>query len=200
MAQKRNTFTLSKIKDAFSQLLIKKGLDALTVSDISRLSGINRGTFYHHFVDKYDLLEKIEDEMIKDLQAILTADPSVNSPNEPSLFSYAVIYQALAYVKQNFQLIQALVSPNGDPIFVERFRQVIALLLEERIKSCPSMWQHLSEIPADYAKEILVAEIMGVIQLWIRKDGKDSIEQVAHIISQIRHLSGNDLAKNMSNP
>ena len=79
MTKQRNTLTKEKIKNAFCQLLIDKGMDALTVSDISRLADINRGTFYLHYVDKYDLLKKLEDNIIEDLEVILLDEDQLSN-------------------------------------------------------------------------------------------------------------------------
>lgn len=74
MTTQRKTQTKATIKKIFTKLLIDKGLNSLTVSDITRLANINRGTFYLHYLDKYDLLEKLENEIISDLTEILLKD------------------------------------------------------------------------------------------------------------------------------
>lgn len=51
--------TRQLIREAFSDLLQKKGFDAITVKDIAQKSSINRATFYAHYEDKYALLEEI---------------------------------------------------------------------------------------------------------------------------------------------
>lgn len=55
--------TQSAIKKAFIQLLKQKDLDHITIHDITEAADINRGTFYLHYEDKYDLLEKMEMNM-----------------------------------------------------------------------------------------------------------------------------------------
>jgi len=42
---------------AFSDLFSEKGFHAMTVQDITERAGVNRGTFYSHFEDKYAILE-----------------------------------------------------------------------------------------------------------------------------------------------
>ena len=69
--QIRNTQTRSRIKKALTELIVMKGFDALTVSDITRRAEINRGTFYLHYIDKFDLLQTLEDEMIAELKGVL---------------------------------------------------------------------------------------------------------------------------------
>ncbi|MDN6250020.1 MAG: TetR/AcrR family transcriptional regulator, partial [Tetragenococcus koreensis] len=66
----RNTQTKVKIKQALIQLLNQKHLEEITVSDITRNSQINRGTFYLHYLDKYDLIEKLEKEILSNIQQI----------------------------------------------------------------------------------------------------------------------------------
>ena len=50
------------IKTAFIDLLHKYDFNDVTVQQITDLADINRGTFYTHYLDKYDLLDKMEDE------------------------------------------------------------------------------------------------------------------------------------------
>ncbi len=45
------------IDQAFGELLREKGFQAITVQDITERAGLNRGTFYAHFPDKYALLD-----------------------------------------------------------------------------------------------------------------------------------------------
>ena len=54
----RVTRTRSLILTAFDELLPEKGFRSLTVQDITDKAEINRATFYAHFNDKYDLLDK----------------------------------------------------------------------------------------------------------------------------------------------
>lgn len=46
------------IRQAFINLLYKYELEQITVQQISDLADVNRSTFYTHYIDKYDLLEK----------------------------------------------------------------------------------------------------------------------------------------------
>ena len=46
------------IKSAFLELLQQQYFNDITVQQITDLADINRGTFYTHYLDKYDLLEK----------------------------------------------------------------------------------------------------------------------------------------------
>ncbi|MDN6292890.1 MAG: TetR/AcrR family transcriptional regulator, partial [Tetragenococcus halophilus] len=119
----RNTQTKNKIKQALVQLLNKKNLEEITVSDITRHSQINRGTFYLHYLDKYDLIEKLEEDILTNIQQIF--DQPVEKGEENPLIPDRLILNALYYVKDDLAFIKALVEENGDPKFVSTFKKLL---------------------------------------------------------------------------
>ncbi|WP_127533187.1 TetR/AcrR family transcriptional regulator [Paenibacillus kobensis] len=54
--------TRQLIREAFRDLLHRKGFDAITIKDIAQEATINRATFYAHFEDKFALLEEITEQ------------------------------------------------------------------------------------------------------------------------------------------
>ncbi len=50
------------IMDAFIHVIQKKEFKDITINDITAEATVNRVTFYYHFIDKYDLLEKVTKE------------------------------------------------------------------------------------------------------------------------------------------
>lgn len=56
--------TRKLIMDSFIELSGKKEFKDITIKDITTEATINRATFYYHFGDKYDLLEKVLSEVL----------------------------------------------------------------------------------------------------------------------------------------
>lgn len=56
--------TKKSIYRAFFKLLNEKGFEKISVKDISDEAVISRNTFYLHYEDKYDLMDKLCDEMV----------------------------------------------------------------------------------------------------------------------------------------
>ncbi len=56
--------TRKLIMDAFIELSEKKEFKDITIKDITTEAMINRATFYYHFEDIYDLLEKVLSEVL----------------------------------------------------------------------------------------------------------------------------------------
>ena len=69
-------FTEQAIQATFMKFLNERPLDKITVREITDACGISRNTFYYHYHDIYDLLEKLfaieEQRMLADVQDIST--------------------------------------------------------------------------------------------------------------------------------
>ena len=53
------------LQQAFTQLMMEKHFQSITVQEITDRAMVHRATFYDHFVDKYDLLEYAIREQFK---------------------------------------------------------------------------------------------------------------------------------------
>ena len=161
--------------------------------EIARESGINRGTFYTHYIDKYDLMDKLEMETINDLKAILLR-PNVGDVNDPlELIPYPLILEALIYVKQDFDFISALAGPGGDPQFVAMIKGILSELIESKISQSTELEFKKENLPEDYALEILLSSIVAIILLWIKKGGTESPEDIATMVFKARQISPYEL-------
>ena len=73
MSEKRNQYyknTDQRIQGAMLELLQTRKIERITVSEICNLAGINRSSFYAHYIDIRDLMEKMEEENEKGIFAI----------------------------------------------------------------------------------------------------------------------------------
>lgn len=64
------------IRDAFIELLQHQQLEQVTVQQIADLADVNRSTFYTHYYDKYDLLEKLEDQQLEEIKTFINDNTS----------------------------------------------------------------------------------------------------------------------------
>lgn len=69
--QKRKTTTKIDLKEALTRLLREKDFEAISVSDITKEAGVNRGTFYLHYVDKFDMMDQLIDEILQNILTLL---------------------------------------------------------------------------------------------------------------------------------
>ncbi len=68
---------LDELMDAAQQLFITQGFEATTVSDIVRDAGVAKGTFYHYFVSKNEILDALRERFTR--QFIATIQQAMDS-------------------------------------------------------------------------------------------------------------------------
>ena len=61
---RRTLKTRKAIYDAMTGLLTEKELHKVTVQEITDIADINRATFYKHYLDIYDLYDKMEQDIL----------------------------------------------------------------------------------------------------------------------------------------
>lgn len=189
MTNRSTVRTKKAVKHAFSELIEEKGLDSLTVSDIARSAGINRGTFYLHYVDKDDLKKQLESEALDAIRERLFNSEESN-PNDPvDVIPYVAILSALEYVSEDFEFIKAIIGPRGDHAFLGRFRDNLGEMIEKQIAKSTTLRLEMKGFPREYAMQVMLAGIVAIFELWLSRDGKESPEQIATMIHESRRLA-----------
>ena len=195
MVRKRNTGTEAKIKEAFTTLLKDKGFDAMTVSDIARTAGINRGTFYMHYMDKYDLKQQLIDNAAMDLRNILSL-PSTITPAEQTdrhvstldVIAPQAILRALQYIKNDAAFFDAISQSGQDMRMYDETKTILKKMLEESAAKL-GLKPTLGGMPATYGFEVVVSSATSIIWLWIRRGFLESPEAITKYIELNKRLS-----------
>lgn len=163
------------IKQAFLEWMEQKPLSKITVKDICQRAEINRGTFYTHYKDPYDLLAQIENELFEEINGVLEKS-SVVSTNDDFLV------QMLEYTVKNSTLCKILFSDHGDKNFI----QPILNIAHDK-----SILEYQSAAPEATSNELellfifISNGIIGIMQNWFQNDMKQSPEEVAKFISRL---------------
>ncbi len=90
---KRRQATREKIEAIFVDLLQKKEITQITVSDICKKADINRSTFYSNYEDIYQLADKIKEALEKEVNDLYNG----NTANAVGL-NYLSLFQ---HIKEN---------------------------------------------------------------------------------------------------
>lgn len=78
--------TRAVILDAAQSILAQDGAEALSVSRVANLAGVNRGTAYQHFLAKEDLIQATMERVSHQLlEAVFEQTESTASPEDESL-------------------------------------------------------------------------------------------------------------------
>lgn len=88
----------------------------ITVKDICNVAGYNRSTFYQYYTDVYDLLHKVEDQFLADIEKSVVA-----LVEQAQSFDWPSMLQAVfGILEQNNRYIAVLFGPHGNTAFTHR--------------------------------------------------------------------------------
>lgn len=180
--------TKQSIREALVELIEKKGFDALTVKDITTTAKINRGTFYAHYQDKFDLMAKCEDEIMFEMSRIAKQHfPEVMTAletNSPVSAPYTLIISVFEYLNENNAFMSAVLGPKGDLSFQTRLKEFMWKTLFGNNPEAPLKDKQLL-VPGNYLVSYVASAHLGVIQHWLDSGRKESPQEIARILSTI---------------
>jgi AcrR family transcriptional regulator len=173
------------IRAALVVLIEEKGFDALSVSDITRRANINRGTFYLHYKDKFDLLEQTETEIIQDIQNTILQTDSLSLANfHLTQQPLPVMVQMFEYFKENASLLRAVLGIKGDIAFQIQLRKGIEMNLS-KVGFFVGINSQNFLLPSEYIITYVIAAHLGVVQMWLKKGCLETPEEMALILSKL---------------
>ena len=125
---RRVRYTKMVLKNSLTELLAEKPVEKITVKEICETADINRGTFYSHYSDQYDLYNSIVDEVLEEIFDRL-GDFMVLDENG-ILDSTTKVYE---YIKENAELVKTLLNNGVEYSTEKRIRNVFKEIYLNRI-------------------------------------------------------------------
>lgn len=171
---RRVKYTKMVLKESFIKLLEKKDISQISIKEICEDADINRATFYAHYNDQYDLLRKIENELLDNINAHLAElDQEINNMNAVLLAE-----KIFEYLKENAKLCKLLLSERGDFTFQ---KQVIMLVYDIIISQLTDN-NMITKEDAEYVYSFTITGCVGIVQKWLDEDMKKSAHFMAEMV------------------
>ncbi|BDH60006.1 TetR family transcriptional regulator [Lysinibacillus sp. PLM2] len=179
--------TKKEIQTGFIELVIEVGFQNVTVKNIAERVKINRGTFYLHFLDKYDVMEQIQKNLIEDLQnkiSIITPHDAFTYIKQQKIYPpFIAVYE---FVYDNAVTLKAILGDKGDPSFAKKVKQVLDNILIARLSNFFPILE--DEEFQKYFSAFLTSAILGLFQEWLEDYEGKTVEDFAKIHFQILSL------------
>lgn len=166
--------TKKMLKEALIALMEQKRIQDISVREIAELADFNRGTFYLHYKDAYDLLDQIERETIDALEALLDAYMPRGTPRDP----IDMLRHVFEFLRDNADVGRVLLGPNGDLSFVTR----IKVIVNEHLRGVISPeTTGRSAASVDYLSAYIVSGFIGLFEAWLSRDMQESPNEMAEL-------------------
>lgn len=172
--------TKKKLRKGLLQLMGEKPINEISVKELTELVDVNRGTFYFHYTDIYDMLRKMEEDFF--LHFSETLHDMV--PLKQSVYPYlSAIFSVLG---ENREFCKIMLGPYGDMQFVEQIKKLVD-------ETCSYIWYEAAP-GADSAKfemynAFIINGCIGIFQKWLDDENGGSPEEIAQLAATIIHES-----------
>jgi AcrR family transcriptional regulator len=170
--------TQDAIKKAFLELMSEKNFDSMTIQDISDRANINRATVYLHYLDKFDLLDKIMEEHITNMTNLCES--------ESDLDWIESTVHCMEYLERNYLFFSTMLASEGAPYFRSRFVQhnIEEFKKDVDITNGKNLGQN-----EDVVVEFVANAYVGVVEWWL-KNGmpyppQEMAEKVGDLLERI---------------
>ena len=114
---RRTLKTRKALMDALADSLTDKKLHKVTVQEIADKANVNRVTFYKHFLDVYDLYEKLENETLIELGILV-----LRLEELPAEEFYTHL---IDYIYDNTTVFRMIFSPNSTGELRDKLNKLI---------------------------------------------------------------------------
>ena len=159
--------TRKLIMDAFVRLSKKKDLRELTIGDITAEATVNRATFYYHFMDKFDLMEKVlKEDLMRNVNNEIAKHEELNEGTIVDIFLSVTNFQESlsTQCRRSFEAfkstIEAIIMKELEDIFYQMLikqstsandhsLRISAVMLSWGIYGATVDWQDNYNIPPE---------------------------------------------------
>lgn len=174
--------TQKSIKEAFFELIEEKGFDHISVKDITDKAMISRNTFYLHYNDKYDLLNRICDELV--FKLFLGVGKQLRRETRKlrvdTYGAASVIKMGVKTIEEDREAYRILLSSSSSNLLEQKLQQAIRRALD-------LISQDIEGI-SEYSLQYIISGTCGIIRYHATHEASN-LDNEAYRFAQI-HFGG----------
>ena len=167
--------TDQRIREAFLEELKEKGIDRIRVSEICAKVGINRSSFYAHYEDVYDILEKLSDSIGREFFDMFQKSYRFDTRE---MIQKGYLLELLEHIYDHREFYGAYFSGTNSEHLNKGLNTVFYDLIYPELKALGVK----DESTAEFHFIFFRAGLFALIRRWLEEGCRKSAEEVADII------------------
>jgi AcrR family transcriptional regulator len=168
--------------ESLMELMKTKVISNISIKEICATADISRSTFYVHYKDQYNLLEKIEEETLESINSILNK----YDYNDNKHGALQMVEEILQYIADNNKSIYVLLSENGDINFQKKlFRSMYQRNIMKFVTA-----KLPDEETRQYYFMFIETGCIGLIYHWIKGGMNKPVNELARLMINITKQIG----------
>jgi len=170
--------TRQLLRDAVIELLEEMEIEKISVNRIAERAQINRVTFYQHYRDLPDMLVKMSDAMIEEIQQVMSNYPEAAEKEE-----WPLLENLLKHIAENARFYKVMLTSRQVTIFTDRLFSLLSEIISARLdKKQGDPGIRATNVQREIAIWYGSSALIGTIVAWLRKDMPYS---PAYLVKQI---------------
>ncbi|HBE04981.1 MAG TPA: TetR/AcrR family transcriptional regulator [Firmicutes bacterium] len=174
---RRVKYTTYLLRESLISLMQTTPISKISVKRLCEGADINRSTFYAHYTDPYDLLQKLEQEVVAELNEYINS----HETSRHSEMATQILKQVLEYAAKNSGLFKVLLGENSDAQFQE---DIMALAQQKMIADVRNA-QNLDARISEYLQCFIISGALKIIEKWLLDGMVETPQQMAELISKL---------------
>ena len=176
------------------ELILEKGYDAVSVSDIAQLADYGRSTFYLHFRDKEDLVwTLLKNQMAQLDQQVVTAVAGLPSPQR-EFHAWEIIFATIDAQRPFFLQLDSDLSRRLRQMQKECLIENFARQLRDGVFSL------LLDVPPEIGARFIVGALLELLDYWLHYPEASSAEALARYMFRLVFRTEPELSSLVSEP
>lgn len=168
--------TEQKLEQTFLSLCQKTLPEKITVSTLCKAVNINRSTFYEHYLDIPDLIQKTGAKYMKDIYQMI--NPAQNSDKFPFTTDYLI--QLFSYIEKHQDFFDIYLNHSNPESLEKGFENLLSII-------CSPYLSKFNAAPAEtleYHFTFFKAGFIALLRRWILFGCKENPADLAKILLQ----------------
>jgi len=169
--------TKRSIQSAFAKLLTEKDINDITVSDIAAYADINRKTFYNYYAGVYEVVDEVENDIVRRFDEALTEIDLMSNATSP----YMVFEKMTSVINTDIDFFGYLLSMNSNLSLSAK----LVDLLKDKTRSILAPILPISSERMELMLEFMVSGFVAVYRSWFNSDRSLPIEKISANINEL---------------
>lgn len=177
--------TRQLLRDAVIDLMEEMSIEKITVNRIAERAKINRVTFYLHYRDIPDMMEKMADDMAEDVLQVVSG--YTDHPEAAEEEQWPMLERLLTHIANNSKFYKIVLTSRKSTIFTDRLFRLMGELISERVgRRLAALDTSKVAVQKDIAVWYGSAALIGTIIAWLREDMPYTPQYLAKQITSLR--------------
>lgn len=155
---------------------MEKDLKDISVSELAAQADINRGTFYRHYKDIYDLFEQIETEILKEFTGIIA-----EHARHTRMLWAPVLHDLFKYIAANAETFRAILRTRETTFLA----QITALNRPRNEKEWRRLFVNGKEEFYEYYYDFIAFGCIALLRRWFDRGMPESPRQMAALVEKM---------------